>query len=932
MKFLRIFLLVFPLLIFPTCFSGVLEAGDPENALPAAERMPEGIFLQKEEAASPAENNPRTIVSEESRISDDDARFHLARLLAGEEATEGEALVLFGKLLEKRPDDPEILAALADLALNAGHAAESRRLYLRIVEIDKTEARRLAHAERMTAWGDFYGAERIYREVLADHPGQRKTLLKLADLLFAMQRTAEAEEICRKMLLREPDARDVLLLMVRLKMMEKDYFEAEKRSRQVVAVNRENAEAKLLLAEILTARQRYGEAIALYREAETLGAMPAAALGLGRVFLKEGKPEEAGRAFSRALGAAPGDVEARFRASGPKKITDKKFIEELFRKEKSSRRLNRWAELYAAEGRMKEAIRIYEVILARDPGFFPAQTALAELLALDGRFEEAIALYEDLSNRFPATSKIQIGKARALSWAKRYREALDLYLELCRFNPRDPVPVMEMARTAVWGKWYEEAHAIYSKLLEPSVDLSFQKALQSATRGIRNERLSAALHNLEKGAERDFITEAYKRFQMDFERFSHTLSREDERFVEEILLDFFATWRIQREAALERKAKELVWDKRPRNAIPVYRKLIDFDPGNEEARFDLAQLYGGVGLGDREEEAYRELAAMDPLHALAARALNRREIRNRPAAFVTASGWEEKGRGDLAQIERFRTDLGLDVPVSGRHHLRFKLSDWTERPNRDGRSYRAFGPALGFESVFSSAVKGEAGWTLKNYRDGGLASRQTGYGSLRFNLRDAVVLGMGAERRDEIANLFALRQGVQSDSVWVSARSDLTRKLEVTGTARWLEYNDGNGGLHDSLALAYAFTDHPRVFKVILSGDYRDLREMNENLYRAGELVDIRHPYWTPERNKSGRITLEWRHDLAKEFYHGGERHDYDIKLSFGTDSEDNTSVQLDAEWHYEFHDRWAVGVRGMVHRSREWDAQALTGEISWRF
>ena len=320
MKFLRIFLLLFPLLIFLTCFSKVLEAGEPGNALPAAERMPEGIFLQKEEAVFPAGNNPPTIVSEESQISDDDARFHLARILAGKEATEGEALVLFEKLLERRPDDPEIIAALADLALNAGHMAESRRLYLRIVEIDKTEARRLAYAERMTAWGEFYGAEQIYRGVLADHPGQREILLKLADLLFAMQRTAGAEEICRKLLLQEPDVQDVLLLMVRLKMKEKDFLEAEKWSRKVIAMNRENAEAKLLLAEILTARQRFGEAIALYREAETLGAMPAAALGIGRVCLKEGKPEEASRAFSRALEAAPGDIEARFRAAGPKKI------------------------------------------------------------------------------------------------------------------------------------------------------------------------------------------------------------------------------------------------------------------------------------------------------------------------------------------------------------------------------------------------------------------------------------------------------------------------------------------------------------------------------------------------------------------------------------------------------------------------------------
>ncbi|MFH0802406.1 MAG: tetratricopeptide repeat protein, partial [bacterium] len=107
-----------------------------------------------------------TIVPEGARISNDEARLALARVLAREETTQAEARRIFQALLKERPDDPEVLAGLADLSLASGHAEECRDLYLRILVLEGTEARRLDYADRMSAWGDFYGAERIYREFL----------------------------------------------------------------------------------------------------------------------------------------------------------------------------------------------------------------------------------------------------------------------------------------------------------------------------------------------------------------------------------------------------------------------------------------------------------------------------------------------------------------------------------------------------------------------------------------------------------------------------------------------------------------------------------------------------------------------------------------------------------------------------------------------
>ncbi|MHB8907539.1 MAG: tetratricopeptide repeat protein [Syntrophales bacterium] len=873
----------------------------------------------------------QTIVPEDARISESEALLALARILAEDETTFAEAGRLYRELIKRKPDDPEILAGMADLALAEGHADECFALSGRIPEKGRTEAGRLASAVRMTAFGDFTGAERIYREHLEKRPADRPVRLRLADLLVAMQRPEEAEGIYRALLLDEPGARDLLLAMGRLKEGEKAYGEAERWARKALERTPGQGDASLLLGDILSAMHRGEEAREAYARGGAGGHGKDAALGIGLSYLREGNAVLARQAFGRALAIAPDDVEARYRFAGPEKVGSDGFVAEVLT-EQSSRRLIRWADLYAADGYRRQAVRICEAVLARDPEYFPAEVARAEFLAFDGQYERSAAAYEHLARRFPGFSRILLGRARLMAWSKRYSRSLALYDELHRLNPRDPVPLREKARTAFWAKRPATGEESYRQLLSPPVDPSFLAAVLPVTGEIRDDRLQDAVRKLRERVEKGDAGEGYSGFRGDFEPLAETLPPRDRRRIEAVLIDYLPAWRVQKAVGLEWKAKELVRNRRTTRAIPLYRSLIAAEPANEEARFDLAQAFCAVGLDDCAGKAYRGLLEMDPFHTEAGRALERREIHDRPAVSLEGSSWREEGRGDLARIERFRTDATLEVPLSGRYHLRFKVSDWIERPDHNGQSYQAVGPGVAVDGVFSSSVRGEAGWMVKEYSDRDLVARHTGYGRLWFNLRDVATLGIGAERADEIANLFALKQGVQSDTLWVSARSDLTDRLEVGGTARWLEYNDRNGAQYHSLAVGYALTDHPRILKVILSGEYRNTRETNGYLYQAGVLTDIIHPYWAPEHNKAGAVTLEWRHDLAKEFFCGAALHYYDLKLSLGTDSESNRSVRVEGEWRYEIRKHWLVGLKGMIHRSREWDAESLLAEVSYRF
>jgi len=120
---------------------------------------------------------------------------------------------------------------------------------------------------------------------------------------------------------------------------------------------------------------------------------------------------------------------------------------------------------------------------------------------------------------------------------------------------------------------------------------------------------------------------------------------------------------------------------------------------------------------------------------------------------------------------------------------------------------------------------------------------------------------------------------------------------------------------------------------VTANGEYRNTRYQDIYLYSGqGELLDIIHPYWTPRDYLAGSVTLEWNHDLSPQFFCGGERNFYVVKTTFGTDTEDNPAVRLEIEWRYEFLDNWMISLKGLLHRSREWDATGGRLELRYRF
>lgn len=920
-------------------------------------------------SALQAKNPSETVIPEESWITDFEARLALARILAYDDHTLNESLKEYRIILKQKPDnrlvrlemarvlirkgdakealsilrniqatcpnDPETLAALADLEASIGHAARSHDLYMDAIRVsDQPEIIKLKFADRMNMWGDFYKAEEIYREHLKAHPDKRDVALQLAAVLRSSERYGESEGIYNILLFKSPDSREVLMGLARLKLLEKNLDAAGEFVDRFLKLDPDDPEGLLLKADILFLQKRYEEALGIYsRLSEMKCCHVKGLIGMGKVCLEQGENDLAQTYFDKAFEIDPKNMEARFYAAGIEKATSEDFVNALLKdKTMSLMILGKWARLYATHGFNKIAIKCYEASLDRDPDYFPLQIGIAEILAIDQQYDPAIKRFEALAQSYTGNRKILIGWARALAWGRRYNESIELYDKIHGIAPSDPVPQMEKARTAVWAKEMDVASEAYEGLLTPPVDRELARSLRPVAEASKNPGLIDAVDKLEDRAEKGSVFQGIEAFSEELKKLRPALSSDTNRQIDLILIRLYPSFAIQKTAYLENKGKRLAWDKRFVQAMDAYEELLGFTPGNEEAIFDYAQIECALGLCNREAKTYKKLLNMDKLHSLAGKALERVDIRRNPSLKLGQTYWSERGRDGLTEIDRYRTDLGVDVPIDCRFHLKLTSHHWIEHPSFTGESYGANGFTLGASGTLNPCVRGEAGWTKKIYQDNEFENTDTGYAHLWFNLRDYVVVGLGYDRTDELYNYFGIRQGTQANSWWISIDSDITRRLEVIGQAKYMSYNDDNDGRYYLLGAGYSFTDHPRIFKVALNGEYRNTKNHDVYHYKDGQVVDITYPYWTPQDYYAGGITFEWYHDLSRLLFCGSQLHFYDLALTLGTDTEHNSSVELRGEWHYEFLNHWTFSITGLIHRSQLWDAEGMWADIRYQF
>ena len=582
------------------------------------------------------------------------------------------------------------------------------------------------------------------------------------------------------------------------------------------------------------------------------------------------------------------------------------------------------AGLYESDGRLDSAIAIYQAALAKDSEYFPARMRLAEALAGARRYDESIKLLTQLRDEFPDDAKIILALARVLSWSQRFNDSLEIYQQLNALNPADTTSLKEMARVASWSKQMRLARDVYAKIYAPSVDDQLVKALKESGQG---QAVDIAVGEARNKSEVPY--ETYERVRQLLD--SGELPLSSRLSVEAKLSDLLPTYLVQKAAWLENEAKWLAWNGKFLRSEEADQQLLALQRGNQEAWADLAAAQTAQGLSLRSAASYHQLLQLDALNKVADQALELERVREHPAFFAEYTYFDEKGISRNADIALQRYQVGAQFFWNPQTRIRFSGNYWYVEPGT-GPHADAAGATVGISTVFNEYWRASAEWTNKQYYDAPFSATNTGQGDITFNAWDYVHLTLQYARLDLLDNQFALEQGVQSDNLSLLYDSTINHNIAVSGGATWTRYTDHNQGIWFTIAPAFILLDEPHTLKLVVRGDYRDTQKTSMDVFKGPTLVNIIHPYWTPQEYTRGLVILEWRHQLSRELFAGAEQHYYALRIGGGIDSTGNKNLLLEAEWHYDFLEHWTLEVRGTLDRSPAWNGTAASLDLIYRF
>ncbi len=872
-----------------------------------------------------------SLVPADQAISDFEARLALVRALVATPGRFREAGKELEILLQMSPEHHTLLAELADLNISVGRYRVGRDLYVEALSKPggDVEAIRERMADRQLMWGDFYLSEAYWRMRWQQFPDDSRAGLRLAAALLGSDRYHEAAAVYRKLVRQNPQLASGWRGLADVAMLQRQFKAALKASRSLEMIPGQQAQAALIQGRALHSLNRIDAAAAVFADIKgDTGEIAEARLRHGSLLAESGKQNEAKKKFADALQLRPDYVAAAYRLAGPDTVSSDTFLKQLLEAGHDAETLCRWAKLYTVDGRYKTALVIYETVLEWEPEYFPAAEARAFLLAVLHEYEHAAQAYAKLIDDFPENRKLLVGLARTLAWGQEYEASLKIYDRLGKLQPADLVARKEAARVAFWGKMYQNGRDRYQSILEPGVDKLLLKRLQSHRSGLAPEFLDE-LKQIEQMPEDEPGTYGSYARCLELVKQADVPEVSDELIA--ALDDLRSLYEIQRRVDLELMYKEQLWHRQYTRALLFSEKLLALSPADQEVRFDHAQAACSIGLCDRAMAQYQSLLQVDPTHLIANEALALVNLDSRPAVRISGRYWGEKGRGDLADIRRQELTLGVDFPIFCRTRFYFERQRSREHPGGSGR-IDAWRDTVGFRGVFNPYLRGEIRLSRKKYDHDRFPRTNTGLANIWLNLDDYAQFGIGYERTDELYNRFGFFKKTQADNWWIALQSDLTRKWEAALRLMQSDYNDNNRKRSLRFASAYAFTDHPRMFKAAISAEYMDTQHQSRFIYDGPLLKDIIHPYWTPRNHLSTALTLEWRHDLSYPQYCGNREHFYALRTTINKDSDGNAGVAFDAKWHWRFTPRWSMEALGTWLNSRDWDGTGLQLMLKYRF
>jgi tetratricopeptide (TPR) repeat protein len=869
------------------------------------------------------------------------------------------AIELNERVLGDDANDADALIANANLHL-AAHLPNKALQILASSELDR-ESRGYLQSKGLyhSMTGEYAHALEIYRRLLGENATDYETRLALGKLYCQSGEYQKAKAELKKVPNNSSFGQTAELELARCLFVERRYQEAAAHCRSLMNRNPRDFEAVVLLARSYIKRDMPTEARHMclqFVEDNPIVSYGTLAVKttLAEAYLAENQGLRAKTLFDGILRDPFGGLipEARYglakadsRLTGAESANSKLLEQGMAGMGADFRLLMNLGQLAAADGDYKLAISLFNQIMSWDPGNQAALVSRGEAKASlrdDGMTQSALTDFDRLLRQSPSNIRARLGVARIQASMKKYDDAVKSYNLILQHDPTYSVAIREKARAQTWSQNPDAAATTYEQLSELEAFNVTGTGLPTAA-DVEGMHLAGAAN-----AEIEAIT------------------------------------------SLEQRSKSMLLNRHYYTAIPLLSSLIETEPSNQEARFDLAQALSNTGQTSKAIEEYKKLLQINSNHREARMALSRHSHDLLPsfsASFENivqdSEGFETNNAPDSgSSLHSSLFTVGTSLPLGDaeeRLDLAYTKLDLTpgfgEIPgiNEEGYSGNIF--SIGYHTIPERDSNGQNRFLVHSILN------LEGYvhdldKSVTYDVGVDVVLD---DRLTLIANVFSENiienqnslvtqgehnilwaynniddaepgdfssPGVLTDAfidtfanmasspvsragVNVGLRYSATRFWETNVRLTTASYSDKNTLLRLHLANMLNITLPPKELKVSLVYDHQDFGDETPDNYHR-DVGAAR--YFAPNNYASYSASLGWRQWIGKDFFKGANQTWYDISYSSIWDSNGGNYDNIRAKFNYDFDDHMSLLISTSMLNSAYYNSNSAFFGFDYRF
>jgi len=780
----------------------------------------------------------------------------------------------------------------------------------------------------------------LSKQLINAHPSTIEHYLLLSSAYMQAERFDEAEEVCKYLLFKFQDILPVLNQLVEIKRLENNLPDALDLLEKILLTQSNDDERLLFLkASILYEKRDFVEALQVYDQLQHTHFQAKLLIGKGKTLRAMQKEDEAIKLFQEAYTKEPDNTEAQFYYAffcTPQKNQIAHLLETC----KDAHVLSDWALLYKNQREASSAIILLEHAASINPQYIPGRYMLVEFYGITRDFEKGIPALQSMLNIFPNNYQFLLEKARVYAYGGQYLDALEEYTKVITIDKDNPVPKIDRARATFWDKDEQAAQKSYQHLLYPTVDQDLYQALGSLALKCGFINTTAVKDPIEITYQaRQFI---YGNYENLFNTIDDLALTEDEKIkLHEVLLQYWAKYRIQKAVYLEIYAKLLFWDRRYLQATTAYQELIAMQPGNREAIFDYALVRCHLNVCTDSLKIDNSLLHIDPVHPEATQAYERELVNGHPGIHYQYRIWKERGYGQISAIKRWESTTTATLPLSCQQIFYGSKTYMTEKSLLfNTKKFHSHLETVGYTGTFSDRFSGGLEIAQKTFLHHRFRKRHTGFAGLAWRTSDYLTLGVSYARTNEIYNYFGLKQGTQAKHLQFSADSYITRKLLLHAGTDRIRYSDNNSQRYSNITASYQFLENPFDFYLILDGEHRNTRKANYEVFGTppqgtpppGPVKKMYFPYWTPQHYRAGRIRLRFIRHFISPVYCGNLERFLDFNVTYKRDNDHDPGYEFDGIFHYDFSNQLRCELRGIRYSYSQWKAYGWWISLNYRF